>query len=151
MGGAVQIESVIVRDPNVSPPVVKKISTTIKRKWMDRILLGLKGAELKKDSKFWHDRLMNLQGPHSTGECMIVFVCGRRVYRYWVLKVSLLTRAANIDGRLCFHHWRIDLHGRACTHPYSRYCDYRHKMVNCALQEVHFCRYTGECELEGAT
>ncbi len=127
---------------------IKKISTTIKRKWMDPILWMSKTVELKECNEHW-ERLRPFIGDHGTGECRITFLCGRKVYKYWVLKVEIVNESVNIDGKFCRPHWRITLHGRACTHPAAGDCDHRDLKVNKNLEAVPFCcRMSTPCEYE---
>lgn len=127
--------------------VPHKISTTIKRMWMNQILLGLKTSELKKFTKHWN-RLIPFKGDYGTGDCVISFLCGRKVYRYWVLKVDLLTSGCVIDGEFCHPHWKISLHGRACTQSAAGPCSSRNIKQNKSLQEVPFCRSSQDCIFE---
>lgn len=126
---------------------IKKISTTIKWKWMEKILLGIKTAELKAYTKHW-ERLIPFIGDHGTGECRITFLCGRKAYKYWVLKVEVRNKNANIDGKQYRPHWCITLHGRACTQPAAGYCDHRHITLNKYWFEIPFCRASSECPHE---
>lgn len=144
MGGSCEVSSVVEPDPNHK---IRKISTTIKRKWMAPILLGLKTSEYKQFSKHW-ERLNAFKGDHGTGECMIVYLCGRKVYKYWVTRVSLHSHMKNIDGKDCRPFWEILLQGRACTQASSGVCDYRLVVMNAALQEVPFCSSNEECPVE---
>lgn len=126
---------------------IKKISTTIKRIWMDPILWGVKTSELKEYTKHW-ERLIPFIGDHGIGECRISFVCGRKVYKYWVTNIELEYKYANIDGKRCRPHWRISFHGRVCTQPAAEYCDHRHSIPNKFHDNVPFCKSTSECLFE---
>jgi len=64
---------------------MKWISTTIKRKWMDKILSGEKRVEFKGMTDFWKTRLLPLCG---RGDVAINFLCGRESYKYNVLVVE---------------------------------------------------------------
>lgn len=145
MGGAFKSESNIVQDPNILASPVKMISTTIKRKWINQILLGAKTSELKAYTKHWKDRLEKYLGDHGTGECYIKFLCGRLVYKYWVMKIELHPDSKNIDGKICQPYFEIFLHGRACVNDDFRPCVKRRNTVNKSLQEVAFCNFHGEC------
>lgn len=65
---------------------MKFISTTIKRKWLDKILSGEKTIERKVYTKFWTKRLEPLT---KTDEKIgINLLCGRKSYKFKVTKVE---------------------------------------------------------------
>ncbi|RLI55226.1 MAG: hypothetical protein DRP09_10450 [Candidatus Thorarchaeota archaeon] len=89
---------------------MKVISTTIKRKWLDKIVNGEKTIELKKAKKFWRKRL----GPmlNYSGKIRITFVCGQDVKRFRVERVEYHSDQAHpkdIDGELVSEWYEIHL------------------------------------------
>lgn len=89
------------------------ISTTIKRKWMDKILTGEKTSEFKNASDFWNKRLFKYIGTDIVKNgSTITFLCGRKVYRYIIKNVLYYpcnTPPKEIDGKLCSIYWEIQL------------------------------------------
>ena len=65
------------------------IPTTIKRKYLDKILAGKKTIEQKVDSDHWRPRMERaaheLANDRAVGTC---FLCGRQVVKYKVNAVS---------------------------------------------------------------
>jgi hypothetical protein len=86
------------------------ISTTIKRKWLDKILSGEKKSELKVCSRFWMRRLTC--GEYAPGEMGINFLCGREAVKYNVTMVQLWAipgKTMNIDGKVYTNWYEIHL------------------------------------------
>lgn len=74
------------------------ISTTIKRKWLDKILCYEKLTELKGATDHWRIRLDPHIGLHIHDDLDIIFICGREVVRFNVLAVTYRPKSMNIDG-----------------------------------------------------
>jgi len=93
------------------------ISTTIKKKWMDKILSGEKTSELKADSPYWNKRINNIIR-HKLNEMgytkvIINFLCGQKSYKYEVLAIHKnIDSGINIDGIFHKRYWEIELGGR---------------------------------------
>lgn len=74
------------------------ITTTIKRKYLDEILLGRKTVEYKGDTDHWHRRLHKfIKKVQKAGQLKINFVCGREAYKFHVKNVSYIEREIFID------------------------------------------------------
>lgn len=88
---------------------MKQISTTIKRKYMNKIMEGTKKIEYKADIKFWNVRLSKLV---DVDDDMIIinFLCGRKSYKYYVIEIK---RCFSLDGIIFndkFHYWWWEIH-----------------------------------------
>jgi len=89
---------------------MKWISTTIKRKWMDKILSGEKTSELKIRSEHWNKRLTC--STYDTGKLGINFLCGRVAYKYHVKMIQLHVlpdTTKSIDGVVVKEWYEIHL------------------------------------------
>lgn len=86
------------------------ISTTIKRKYMDKILEGEKRVEYKKASEFWKKRLQKYIGFFSCRDVGINFLCGQESYKYMVQQVTRHRHLKiEIDGELIEDYYKIYL------------------------------------------
>lgn len=100
------------------------ISTTIKKKFMDLILSGLKKSEYKGYTGFWNKRINNLlpnlkQGTvqirtihYNCVNVKINFLCGQKSYKYNVLSITLHNSPLRIDGEIHGSYWQISLGAR---------------------------------------
>ncbi len=86
------------------------ISTTIKRKHLDRILDGEKEIEYKKASEHWTKRLNKHRGQHD-GDLGINFLCGQESFKFDVKSVFLWfhTDGMEIDGETAIWVYHIEL------------------------------------------
>jgi len=85
------------------------ISTTIKGKYMEKILSGEKSVEYKEASEFWEKRLKKYIGDHEEG-LGINFICGQEVYKFEVTRVSIrTTMSIEIDGKEVDRYYKIFL------------------------------------------
>lgn len=75
---------------------MKNISTTIKKKWLDKILSGDKTIEYKGDTPFWRKRLDKLL--YCGEDVVITFLCGRKSYKFKVEKIFLFIGERVIEG-----------------------------------------------------
>lgn len=73
------------------------ISTTIKRKYLDRILSGEKNVEYKGATPYWKKRLEKNLGLYYK-DLAIVFVCSQEAYRFTVTNVVHRYESKVIDG-----------------------------------------------------
>jgi len=65
---------------------MKKITTTIKKEYLDKILSGEKTIEYKGNTEFWStrlDKLMLIQD-----KVIINFICGRKSYKFEVWRIE---------------------------------------------------------------
>lgn len=85
-----------------------KISTTIKKKYMSRILRGKKKTELKGAIDYWKRRLHKLCGSHN-GDLEINFLCGRTSYKFDVLAVTFYKADKIIDETFYDGYYEIKL------------------------------------------
>ncbi len=87
------------------------ISTTIKRKYMDKILAGDKKIEYKRGSNYWRKRILPLmhrkdeldedEDPDDLEPLGITFVCGQDVYKFelkGMMHVTADCDVKEIDG-----------------------------------------------------
>jgi len=75
------------------------ITTTIKRKYMDQILSGIKTVEYKGYTDFWSTRINRvLHNPVYPDNCVINFLCGQKAYKYKITKIELQVGPREIDG-----------------------------------------------------
>jgi len=72
------------------------ISTTIKRKWLDKILSGEKEQEYKGATEFWNKRLTKIL--ECGEEIGINFLCGRESYKFEVMDINHYYGMREIDG-----------------------------------------------------
>ena len=87
------------------------ISTTIKKKYMEKILNGEKTMECKGATPFWEKRLDKLMMAGSVG---INFLCGNKPYKFQVTGITK-TRNKNgrlIDGVMYYVYYKIDIGDR---------------------------------------
>ena len=84
----------------------KWVSTTIKRKWMDKILSGEKTIEYKGATEFWNTRLNKLL--YCGEEISINFLCGRVSYKFKVIRIFYYDNDRVIDGVL--HKGFFEIH-----------------------------------------
>lgn len=86
---------------------MKWISTTIKRKWIDKILSGEKKREYKEHSDFWQKRLDPLLNCNE--DICINFLCGQESYKFKVLYIEYVnvTWSIDIDGKICNEYYSI--------------------------------------------
>ena len=75
---------------------MKRISTTIKRVWMDKILSGEKTSEFKGATPFWDKRLKPLL--YCGEEIIITFLCGKQPYWFRVRNVFYYDHPRTING-----------------------------------------------------
>ena len=75
---------------------MKNISTTIKRKWLDQILSGIKTVEYKGATPFWRKRLNKLL--YCGEDVVITFLCGRVAYKFKVVKIFYYEGSRVIEG-----------------------------------------------------
>lgn len=87
---------------------MKWISTTIKKKWMVKILSGEKTIEYKGATDFWRPRLDKIMINHSDKEIGINFLYGRVPYKYKVENIYYYYGDRVIDGVL--HHGFYEIH-----------------------------------------
>lgn len=82
------------------------ISTTIKKKWMDKILSGEKKSELKGATKYWKKRIDKITStyPSDQEETGINFLCGRKSYKYHIKIIIRFYFPKEIDGEI-FNNW----------------------------------------------
>lgn len=89
------------------------ISTTIKRKWLDKILSGEKKIEYKGDTLFWNKRLCKIVRAKMLQpdiKVIINFLCGRESYKFQVLAVERnIDSGMDIDGTFYEKYWEIHL------------------------------------------
>ena len=90
------------------------ISTTIKRKWMDKILSGEKTSEFKGDTEFWNKRINKIlrakMNEIGCEEVIITFLCGQISYKYKVLAIHKnIDGGMDIDGIFYKKYWKIEL------------------------------------------
>lgn len=99
--------------------IEKWISTTIKKKYMDKILEGKKTIEYKKASEYWEKRLNKYReyGREDYSDVGINFLCGQKSYKFEVKNVSLWyhTDGLEIDGEMVRHVFHIVLGKRLDT------------------------------------
>ena len=86
---------------------MKNISTTIKRKWLDQILSGIKTVEYKGATPFWRARLDKLR--YTDEPRVITFLCGRESYKFKVKGVYLVGQFKVIEGTGYRHYYEIHL------------------------------------------
>lgn len=86
---------------------MKRISTTIKRVWMDKILSGEKTIEYKGAIPHWRARLHKFL--YCGEDIQITFLCGRKPYRFEVLKIFYYEGDRIIDGTLHRAFYEIHL------------------------------------------
>ncbi len=90
------------------------ISTTIKKKYMDKILSGKKTSEYKKATDFWEKRLSKYVGTHD-GDLGINFLCGQESYKFRVRQVARGSDfEIDIDGEPVWEWYEIHLGERMC-------------------------------------
>lgn len=106
--------------------MVKKISTTIKKVYMDQILAGTKKIEYKGNTEFWNKRLIKFTESknlvdnkvnchilsYKVPNVVITFLCGSQPYKYKVEKISYVPERKHIDGIIYDVHWQIHLGDR---------------------------------------
>lgn len=86
------------------------ISTTIKKKWLDKILDGTKTSEYRKATPFWMNRFLHISitMPQKVG---LNLLCGRLAYKFDV--ISLLEHEDDtpfdLDGEKVYHYFEIVL------------------------------------------
>ena len=88
---------------------MKKITTTIKQEYMDKILNGTKKVEYKKAKDFWNKRLEKLINEENV---IINFVCGKRFYKYKVIKIIKINSSKIIDDETVLNYWEIHIGNR---------------------------------------
>ena len=86
---------------------MKWISTTIKRKHLDKILSEEKTIEFKGATPFWMKRLDKLM--LYDGDIAINFLCGRESYKFRVEKILYCVGRRVIDGILHDEFYEIHL------------------------------------------
>ena len=64
----------------------KMVSFRIRRVYYDQIISGDKTEELRSNTPFWRQRLLN---PYLSSPEVAVFVCGRDVHRRWITGIRL--------------------------------------------------------------
>ena len=87
---------------------MKWISTTIKKKWMDKILSREKRVEYKQHSDFWKKRLDPLLRCYD--KICINFLCGQISYKFEVIYIEYI----NV-------HWGMDIDGKTHNEYYAIY------------------------------
>lgn len=94
-------------------PMTYWLSTTIKRKHLDKILSGEKTSEYKNASEHWVKRCENAKS--SDGDIGIIFICGSVVYRYEVRDIIFNydhDDPFEIDDEMCAAWYDIALGAR---------------------------------------
>ncbi len=94
------------------------ISTTIKKKYLDKILEGEKTIEYKKGSEFWKKRLEKHLGVFKSGSLGINFLCGQKTYKFDVLQVIHISnrlKEIEIDGEKVDDYYKIYIGERLDT------------------------------------
>lgn len=94
---------------------MRNISTIIKKEFMDKILAGEKEIEFKGHTTFWKKRLepyakeTRIKG--QLKDVRIVFLCGRKCYRYVVTAVYYhrVKKPVNIAGMSFKTYYSIHL------------------------------------------
>ena len=89
---------------------MKKISTTIKKEHMNKILNGSKKIEYKGDTNHWHKRLVKLE--YNLEDVIIInFLCGRKSYKYHVTDITrcFSQQGILIDDKFHLSWWEITL------------------------------------------
>lgn len=90
------------------------LSTTIKKKWMDKILSGEKTSETKVASQYWNNRINKIiETPLKLDG--INFLCGQKCYKYEILDIIWHNDATEIDGFPTQYWWEIVL-GKRIKH-----------------------------------
>ena len=103
---AIQMIFYIRKIVNGCGDIMKTISTTIKKKYMDKILSGEKISELKNANKFWKKRIMPIY--KSGEESIINFLCGKKSYHFEIICILYHDRIeCEIDGKLCYEWFEI--------------------------------------------
>lgn len=64
----------------------KMASFRIRRIYYDQIVSGEKTEELRSNTPFWRQRLLN---PHLSSPEVAVFVCGKNVHRRWITGIHI--------------------------------------------------------------
>jgi len=86
------------------------ISTTIKKKYMDKILSGDKKFELKGDIIYWRQRLDKLIGKKNV---TINFLCGQKSYKFKVKNITKIEHpfedTVEIDGIFYSGYYEIGI------------------------------------------
>ena len=104
---------------------MKWISTTIKKKWINKILSGEKKVEYKNKSEYWQKRLEKISAIDIKNGVGINFLCGQEAYKFKVIKIDSITSETpkNIDGVECHSWYEIHLGERIS--------------INAAIKENH--------------
>lgn len=84
--------------------LMRYISTTIKKVWLEQILSGEKVIEFKGATDFWIKRLMPML--EGSDRIIINFLCGRKSFKFTVLNVCHVRsrRPFKID-EVYFYEW----------------------------------------------
>lgn len=83
----------------------------VRRVYFDQIVSGIKTAEFRRLSDYWSHRVQRIidSGKSQRALWVAVFLCGRKVHRRRILKVSIHPNARAALGREPTSHGRLDL------------------------------------------
>ena len=106
---------------------MKWISTTIKKKWLEKILSGEKTVERKVANEFWTKRLEKFVDGTFQDDIGINFLCGCESYKFKVININKCywRDGFDIDGVITQEWYEIRLGEQLWTCPMGdKVCDW---------------------------